>query len=105
MGETVIALEGVVAIEDVHGLCASLLTLIRRERPAVVVCDVGDLVEPDVVAVEAVASLQLTARRAGSTVVLRHPSADLCALLHLAGLDDVVGVSDASSSPGGPTPG
>ncbi len=80
MGETVVVLASTVAREDVPVLCASLLSRLGGARPGVVVYDVRELLEPDVVAVDALARLQVTARRAGATVVLRHagPSSAAC---------------------------
>ena len=59
----------------------------------VVIFEVGALVEPDLVTVDALARLQLTARRLGRRVVLRGAAAELRDLLELAGLCDVVGVA------------
>jgi ABC-type transporter Mla MlaB component len=55
----------------------------------VVVCDVAG-VEPDAVAVEALARLQLGARRHGRRVQLRGASPELCALIELLGLTEVL---------------
>lgn len=46
---------------------------------------------PDLAAVEALARLQVKARRSGLTLRLREPSAELARLLDLVGLADVVG--------------
>jgi hypothetical protein len=56
----------------------------------VVVCDVGGVSDADLETVEALARLQLTARRLGGKVWLRHASVELRELLHLAGLEGVV---------------
>ncbi len=56
----------------------------------VVVCDVGALVNPDAAAIDALARLQLTARRLGRQVWLRNASARLQELLFLMGLSDVL---------------
>lgn len=98
MGETVVVLASTVAREDVPVLCASLLSRLGGDRPGVVVCDVRELLEPDVVAVDALARLQVTARRAGATVVLRHAGPELRSLLDLIGLGDAL-VLDEGSSP------
>ena len=60
-----------------------------------VVCDVADIVHPDLLALDAVARMQLTARRHGAEVRLRHASRLLIGLLGLAGLDDVIRELDA----------
>ncbi len=56
----------------------------------VVVCDVGALVNPDAAAIDALARLQLTARRSGGQVRLRNASSRLQELLFLMGLSDVL---------------
>ena len=60
-------------------------------RPSTIVCDVGALV-PDVLTVDTLARLQLTARRAGHEIRLRHASGELRELLAFAGLRDVLRV-------------
>jgi len=52
---------------------------------------------PDLVVVDALARLQLAARRLGYSIRLRNPSAELRALLDLVGLADVV--LDAAALP------
>jgi hypothetical protein len=56
-----------------------------------IVCDVGCL-PPDVAAIDTLARLQLTARRLGLEVRLRHASSELQDLLAFAGLRDVLGL-------------
>jgi len=57
-----------------------------------IVCDVGALASPDACAIDMLARLQLAARRAGSTIVLRNASAELQELVSFAGLSDVLAV-------------
>ena len=66
----------------------------------VFVCDVSALVEPDVAAVDALARLQLAARRSGCTVALRQVPPHLGALLDLLGLEDLFPVCDSAVEPG-----
>ena len=56
------------------------------------VCDVAALTQPDAGTIEALARLQLTARRLGCRVRLRDPSRELRELLDLFGLADVLRV-------------
>ncbi|HEX9416270.1 MAG TPA: hypothetical protein VF895_06140 [Gaiellaceae bacterium] len=56
-----------------------------------IVCDVQAL-SPDLVAVDALARLQLSVRRLGQEIRLRHASAELRDLLNLVGLRDVLRV-------------
>jgi hypothetical protein len=54
-------------------------------NPGLVTCDVGGL-RADLVTVDALARMQLAARRAGSQVRLVNPSGELLELLELCGL-------------------
>ena len=60
-------------------------------RPSTIVCDVGALA-PDAAAVDALARLQLNAKRRGLEIRLRHASSELQELLAFLGLDDVLRV-------------
>jgi hypothetical protein len=60
-------------------------------RPSTIVCDVGALA-PDAAAVDALARLQLTARRLGHEILLRDASTELQELLDFVGLRDVLRV-------------
>ena len=61
-----------------------------------VICDVGAVVRPDAVTIEALARLHLTALRFGCRIVLRDPSAELADLLTFAGLCDANGSTAGS---------
>ena len=63
----------------------------RACRPRPLVCDVHALA-PDAAAVDALARLQLAARRVGLEVRLRHASTELCCLIEFVGLADVLRV-------------
>ena len=56
----------------------------------VVPYDVGWILSPDVQAVDALARLQLAARRRGSTLSLENVSSDLAKLIDLMGLSEVL---------------
>jgi hypothetical protein len=60
-------------------------------RPSTLICEVGALA-PDAVTIDAMARLQLVARRLGQEVVLRGASGELLELLELFGLSDVLRV-------------
>lgn len=75
---------------DVPTLCAQLSALVGACGATLVVCDVGALVDPDAVAVDALASLQLTAVRLGCVLRLRSASLELQELLTFMGLADVL---------------
>ncbi|WP_204071536.1 STAS domain-containing protein [Planotetraspora phitsanulokensis] len=76
---------------DIPVLCADLAELVRgRSGGGVVVCDVADVVRPDVVTVEALARLRLTARRHGWNLTVTGACPDLLELVRLLGLTDVL---------------
>jgi ABC-type transporter Mla MlaB component len=89
-GTSVLILSGPIARADVAALCERARLLLERSRTELVICDVAALVEPDAATVDALARLQLTARRLGCKVLLRHACGELQQLLAFAGLSDVL---------------
>jgi ABC-type transporter Mla MlaB component len=83
------AIYGPITRADMPGLCERVCAELRRCRPGVVFCDVAG-VEPDAVTVDALARLQLGARRCGCQVRLRNASRELLALVAFMGLADVL---------------
>jgi ABC-type transporter Mla MlaB component len=83
------AVAGPIAREDLPGLCGRVCALLERSGAIVAECDVGG-VEPDGVAVDALARLQLAARRHGCQVRLRNASPELRELVSFMGLGDVL---------------
>ncbi|MGK5741636.1 STAS domain-containing protein [Micromonospora sp. URMC 103] len=75
---------------DVPALCADLADLLRGRGPGVVTCDVAGVTRPDVVTVEALARLGLTARRHGWRLLVRDAGPGLLRLVGLLGLTDVL---------------
>jgi hypothetical protein len=75
---------------DIPLLCDQLGMLIAGTGAVVVRCDVGDFPEPDVVLVDTLARLQLTARRLGAHIQLARASPRLQVLLALIGLGQAV---------------
>jgi anti-anti-sigma regulatory factor len=61
-----------------------------------VICDASALTKPDAVTIDALARLQLTARRLGHQLQLWHASPELVALLGFTGLSSVVPLSAVS---------
>ncbi|MFE2430326.1 STAS domain-containing protein [Streptomyces sp. NPDC059373] len=90
MDTLVLAIGPTLAPADAARLAARLRAVPRGHHPAVVVCDVAAVTEPDLGAVEALAGLQLTARRLGYRIRLRGASDRLRELLALTGLDGVL---------------
>jgi ABC-type transporter Mla MlaB component len=83
------AVEGPIARADLPGLCARICALLEESGASLAFCDVLGL-EPDAVAVDALAQLQLAARRHGCRVRLRRASAEMRELVAFMGLDDVL---------------
>jgi ABC-type transporter Mla MlaB component len=81
---------GPITRADVPTLCARARAVLEAESCDPVVCDVGALADPDAVAVDALTRLQLSARRVGRRVELRHACGELQDLLVFMGLDDVL---------------
>jgi len=76
--------------QDIPVLCLRARVLLERSEAELVVCDVGALVEPDAVAVEALARVWLTVRRLGRGVRLRRSCHELEDLLAFMGLAEVL---------------
>ena len=83
---------------DVPELCARVRELLDRSDAALVICDVAGLSDPDCATVDALARIQLTARRLGSGLRLRGASDELHEVLALAGLCEVVGLCGGYAS-------
>jgi ABC-type transporter Mla MlaB component len=80
---------GPISRTDLPGLCARVCALMDREAARTAFCDVSS-VAADAVTVEALARLQLAARRYNCRVRLRGASDDLHDLVVLMGLEDVL---------------
>ena len=79
--------EGPILRTDLPGLCARICALFQGADIAL--CDCLH-VEPDAVTVEALARLQLGARRTGCQVRLLNASKELLELVAFMGLNDVL---------------
>ncbi|PKT71988.1 hypothetical protein CW362_16345 [Streptomyces populi] len=82
----VLVLPGLVTRDEVPRLCEAVRTLLGTTGAGVVVCDVAGLGPPGLTAVDALARMELAARRAGGRIRLRGPDPALRALLDLVGL-------------------
>jgi hypothetical protein len=82
-------LAGPIAKGDAPQLCDHLRGVLRTSGAALVVCDVGGL-EATIATVDALARLQLTARRLGRRIELRGGTPELARLLAFVGLADVL---------------
>jgi ABC-type transporter Mla MlaB component len=83
------AIVGPILRTDLPGLCERVCELLESSGAGLALCDVSG-VEPDAVTIEALARLQLAARRHGCQVRLRHASRELLELLAFMGLRDVL---------------
>lgn len=98
----VLVLPGLVTRDEVPRLCDDVRALLEVTGAGVVVCDVAGLGPPGLAAVDALARLELAARRAGGRIRLRDPDPALRALLDLVGLRfETSGSSGSRDSVGG----
>lgn len=91
-GSTTIVLlvSGEIDGDTVPRLCERFRLLLTDSDADQVICDVGALDDPGAATIDAVARLQLSAKRLGRRFRLRGASEELRALLALAGLGEVV---------------
>ena len=89
------AIYGPIARPDLPGLCARVCALLEHSAADVALCDVRG-VPADAVTVDALAQLQLAARRRGCQVRLQNTTRDLRDLVELMGLAEVVVQDDAT---------
>lgn len=85
-----VVISGRITRAAIAGLCERVRVALEGSGADLVVCDVGALVDPDAATIDAVARLQLTARRLGRQVRLRDACGELLELIALVGLGDVV---------------
>ncbi len=90
-GPTVVVIGAPIVSAGIPALCERMGALLEKST-ADVVCDVGALLDPDAAAVDAVARVALTARRAGRDIRWLHASNRLGELLTLTGLHEAVGL-------------
>ena len=88
------AIYGPITRPDLPGLCGRVCALLERGAAGVALCDVRG-VPADAVTVDALAQLQLAARRRGCRIRLQNGTRELRELVELMGLSDVV-VDDVS---------
>jgi ABC-type transporter Mla MlaB component len=94
------AIRGPIARDDLPGLCKRVCAILERSGAVAAVCDVCGIV-PDAVTVEALARLQLAARKYHCRVELRQASSDLRDLVAFMGLRDVLPVAALRREPRG----
>jgi ABC-type transporter Mla MlaB component len=84
---TILALEGAIDRADIAAFCDRARRLMERSEADPVVCDLGRVARPDAVTVEALARLQLVARRLGRRLIFRDACGELLELVAFVGLD------------------
>ena len=80
-------------------MCERVRFLLQASDSDHVICDVGALLHPDAGTIEALARMQLTARRLGGRVKLRRACGELRDLLTLSGLSDVLPCDELALEP------
>jgi anti-anti-sigma regulatory factor len=85
-----------IARADIPRLCERLATLLDHCGAAELTCDVAAVTAPDGVTIEALARLQLTARRRGRRIRLYGACGELRGLLRLTGLAEVLPLHDGT---------
>jgi anti-anti-sigma factor len=98
-GAIIFPIGGVIDRAAIPAWCARLRVVLGRKAGEVVICDVAELARADAVAVDLLSRLQLTARRDGRRLRLRHASAALADLLALCGLAEVLPLEPPSALP------
>jgi ABC-type transporter Mla MlaB component len=83
------SIRGPISRADLPGLCDRVCRLLNESGAVVVLCDVHG-VQPDCVTVDALARLQLAARRYACRIRLLHASDELLELVAFMGLADVL---------------
>jgi ABC-type transporter Mla MlaB component len=94
----ILELRGAIVRSDVPALCGRVRALVEEGQANLVVCDVAGVSDPDCATVDALARMQLTAKRLGSGLRLRGASDELHELLAMAGLCEVVGLCGGYAS-------
>jgi ABC-type transporter Mla MlaB component len=88
--EIELGMSGRIDRAEIPALCERAQVLLTNQTADSVVCDVGAIVAPDAVTVDALARLQLTARRLGRELQFRRASRELRELVAFMGLSGVL---------------
>jgi ABC-type transporter Mla MlaB component len=91
-----LAIDGPIVPGDVPVLWERVRGVVEAGQAEVVVCDLEGLAGPDVATLDALARLQLAAKRSGGRIRLQHACASLRALLAFTGLGEVVPLAAGS---------
>ena len=88
-----VELETPASAEAIAALCRRVRSALLATDNAVLICDLRLVAEPDATVIDALARIQLTARRLGRSIELRHARPQIRDLVRLAGLAGVLSVS------------
>ncbi len=91
-----LAIDGPIDRADIPDMCDRFRQMVELACPERIVCNVAALRAPDAAVVDALARLQLTARRLGLQMLLIETPSELEALLSLMGLRAVLPLSRPS---------
>ena len=86
----VLVIGGALAPADVPALCRRARALLEGGDAYPVLCDLGTVTAPDAVVVDALARMQLIAKRSGRELRIVHAGRELRDLLDVMGLRDAV---------------
>jgi ABC-type transporter Mla MlaB component len=84
-----VTVEGPITDATITELCERLRAVLDTSDVDVVNCDVSSVTHADVATLDALARLQLTARRMGRSIRLCHVRGPLHDLLHLVGWSEI----------------
>jgi hypothetical protein len=90
----VVPAEAPVPPEAMVELCRQMVEALAHSRQKALVCDLGRVTAADLTVIEALARMQLVARRRGCAIEFRHVGYGVRELLALSGLCDVLPVID-----------
>ena len=82
--------------EGLEALCEGTRALLKGSDVDLLVCDIGVLTDPDAVAIDALARLQLTARRLGRRIRFRDACGEVQRLVGFMGLEDILSLGSVS---------
>jgi ABC-type transporter Mla MlaB component len=96
----VLAISGPISRADIPWLCRRVRSMLQDGDVELVVCDLAGVRAPDAVTLDALARMQLAARRSGRHMRVRHACDELRDLVTLTGLSEVLPCAGSGLEPG-----
>jgi ABC-type transporter Mla MlaB component len=90
----ILVVSGPIERGSIPELCARVDGILQQNNADLILCDLSAVARPSVATVDALARLQLVARRLGCGLRLVHPCRELRDLLALSGMDQVLPVAE-----------